>query len=188
MSAAPAPAGLVEAPVPSTGDREEQAAGRRRGRWLPYLLLLPGVAWLVVFFLVPILSAVSGSVQTGSLDTGFVLAWRWANYSDVLGRYHTELLRSLLYSVLCTVGCLILAYPLTYFIAFRSGRWRNLLIALVVVPSFTSFLIRTIAWKTILSDNGFVVHVLNVLHITDVLSAVGLTQGDHVLASPAAVV
>ena len=86
-----------------------------------------------------------------------------------------ELLRSLLYSVLCTIGCLVLAYPLTYFIAFKAGKWKNLLLALVIVPSFTSFLIRTIAWKTILSDNGFVVHVLNVLHITNVLSAVGLT-------------
>ncbi|HEX5113868.1 MAG TPA: ABC transporter permease [Pseudonocardiaceae bacterium] len=188
MSAAPAPAGIAEAPVPSTEDRDELPVGRRRRRWLPYLLLLPGIAWLVLFFLVPILSSVSGSVQTGSLDTGFVLSWRWANYSDALTQYHDELLRSLLYSLLCTVGCLILAYPLTYFIALRAGRWKNLLIALVVVPSFTSFLIRTIAWKTILSDNGFVVHVLNVLHITNVLSAVGLTQGDHVLASPAAVV
>jgi spermidine/putrescine transport system permease protein len=167
---------------------DEPAVGRKRRRWLPYLLLLPGVAWLVVFFLVPILSSVSGSIQTGSLDTGFTLAWRWANYSDALSQYHAELLRSLLYSVLCTIGCVVLAYPLTYFIAFRAGKWKNLLIALVVVPSFTSFLIRTIAWKTILSDNGVVVHVLNVLHITNVLSAVGLTQGDHVLASPAAVV
>ncbi len=173
---------------PSTDDSEQPAGRRRRRRWLPYLLLLPGVLWLVMFFLVPILSAVSGSVQTGSLDTGFVLAWRWANYSDALTQYHTELLRSLLYSVLCTIGCLVLAYPLTYFIAFKAGKWKNLLLALVIVPSFTSFLIRTIAWKTILSDNGFVVHVLNVLHITNVLSAVGLTQGDHVLASPAAVV
>jgi spermidine/putrescine transport system permease protein len=181
-------ASVAEELRPSTDDEEQPAGRRKRRRWLPYLLLLPGVLWLVLFFLVPILSAVSGSVQTGSLDTGFVLAWRWANYSDALTQYHTELLRSLLYSVLCTVGCLVLAYPLTYFIAFKAGRWKNLLLALVVVPSFTSFLIRTIAWKTILSDNGFVVHVLNVLHITNVLSAVGLTQGDHVLASPAAVV
>jgi spermidine/putrescine transport system permease protein len=161
---------------------------RRRRNWVPYLLLLPGVAWLVMFFLVPILSSVSGSIQTGSLDTGFTLAWRWANYSDALSAYGPEMLRSLLYSVLCTVACLVLAYPLAYFIAFKTGRWKNLLMALVVVPSFTSFLIRTIAWKSILSDNGFVVHVLNVLHITNALSAVGLTQGNHVLASPAAVV
>lgn len=173
----------------TTTDKPEvdRPAVRRRTR-LPYLLALPGVAWLVLFFLVPILSSVSGSVQVGSLDTGYTLAWRWANYADALRLYWPELQRSLVYSVLCTVGCLLLGYPLAYFIAFRTGRWKHLLMALVVVPSFTSFLIRTIAWKTILSDNGIVVGVLRDLHITNLLSAVGLTQGDHVLASPASVV
>jgi spermidine/putrescine transport system permease protein len=161
--------------------------GKRRN-WLPYALLLPGLAWLVLFFLAPILFAVSGSVQTGSLDTGYVLAWRWANYPDALRLYWPEFQRSLVYSALCALGCLVLAYPLAHFIAFRTSRWKNLLMALVIVPSFTSFLIRTIAWKTILSDNGTVVHVLNALRVTAVLRAVGLTQGDHVLASPAAVV
>lgn len=179
---------VAKPPPKQPAEAEPVVARRRRRNWVPYLLLLPGVAWLVAFFLVPILSSVSGSVQTGSLDTGFVLAWRWANYSDAFTQYWPEMQRSLIYSVLCTVGCLVLAYPLAYFIAFKTGRWRNLLMALVVVPSFTSFLIRTIAWKTILADNGVVVHVLNVLHITNVLSAVGLTTGNHVLASPAAVV
>jgi spermidine/putrescine transport system permease protein len=181
----------MTAPVlttPQAPETVEPPVRRRRRNWLPYLLLLPGVAWLVMFFLVPILSSVSGSIQTGSLDTGYTLAWRWANYADALRLYWPEMQRSLVYSVLCTVGCLVLAYPLAYFIAFKTGRWRNLLMALVIVPSFTSFLIRTIAWKTILADNGTVVRVLNDLHVTNLLSAVGLTQGDHVLASPAAVV
>ncbi|HWC80061.1 MAG TPA: ABC transporter permease [Pseudonocardiaceae bacterium] len=175
------------APAPETAEPPPPAPRGRR-KLLPYLLLLPGVAWLVLFFLVPILSSVSGSIQTGSLDTGYTLAWRWANYSDALSQYWPQLERSLIYSLLCTAGCLILAYPLSYFIAFKTGKWKNLLMALVIVPSFTSFLIRTIAWKTILADNGTVVSVLNDLHITNLLAAVGLTQGDHVLASPAAVV
>lgn len=165
----------------------EQARRKKRNK-LPYLLLAPAVLWLVVFFLIPIITSVSTSVQTGSTDAGYSLTWRWANYTDVFSQYGTEFEHSLVYSLLCTAGCLILGYPLAYFIAFKTKRWKNLLMALVIAPSFTSYLIRTMTWNTILSDNGTVVHVLRTLHLTNLMSAVGLTTGDHVLASPAAVV
>lgn len=84
--------------------------------------------------------------------------------------------------------CLLLGYPLAYLIAFKAGRWRNLLLVLVIAPFFTSFLIRTLAWKTILADGGPVVDVLNTLHVLDVTSWLGMTQGDRVLATPLAVV
>ncbi|MCW2868827.1 ABC transporter permease [Actinacidiphila oryziradicis] len=161
---------------------------RRRRNLTPWILLLPGLLWLIVFFLAPILTSVSASVQEGDFDNGFKLTWHWANYSQAITGYGTQYLHSGIYSVLCTVLCLALGYPVAYFIAFRGGRWKSLLMALVIVPSFTSFLIRTIAWKTILADNGPVVHALGSLHILKITSALGWTVGDHVLASPAAVV
>jgi spermidine/putrescine transport system permease protein len=178
--------GVPPAPKP-IGEPE---AGPRRGKRnrLPYLLLAPTVLWLVIFFVVPIFTSVSASVQEGSLDQGYTLTWRWANFSDGWSQYSGQFGRSLLFAFLCTVFCLLMGYPLAYFIAFKGGKWKTLLMALVIVPSFTSFLIRTIAWKTILSDNGVVVHVLNDLHLLNFTSAIGFTVGNHVLASPAAVV
>jgi spermidine/putrescine transport system permease protein len=187
-SPVPAAAEVTAPPDPAPPPPGGPARRVRRGMLTPWVLLLPGLLWLVVFFLVPILTAVSASVQTGDYDDGFKLTWHWANYGHALTDYGPQYLHSLIYSVLCTVFCLALAYPVAYCIAFRGGRYRSLLMALVVVPSFTSFLIRTIAWKTILADNGPVVGVLNDLHVLKVTSALGWTVGDHVLASPAAVV
>jgi spermidine/putrescine transport system permease protein len=187
-SPVPAAAEVTAPPDPAPPPAAGPARRVRRGMLTPWVLLLPGLLWLVVFFLVPIFTAVSASVQTGDYDDGFKLTWHWANYGHALTDYGPQYLHSLIYSVLCTVFCLALAYPVAYCIAFRGGRYRSLLMALVVVPSFTSFLIRTIAWKTILADNGPVVGVLNDLHVLKATSALGWTVGDHVLASPAAVV
>ncbi|RAG83616.1 ABC transporter permease [Streptacidiphilus pinicola] len=176
---------LTEAPAPV----EERAPERKpRRNWTPWVLLLPGLLWLTVFFLVPILTSVSASVQTGNYDDGFKLTWHWANYQDAITKFGTQYYHSLVYSLITTVVCLALAYPVAYFIAFKGGKWKTLLMALVIVPSFTSFLIRTIAWKTILADNGTVVHTLNSLHLLKITTALGWTVGNHVLASPAAVV
>jgi spermidine/putrescine transport system permease protein len=176
--------------APPDAPPKPASAGRaaRRAALTPWLLLLPGLLWLIVFFLVPILTSVVASVQTGNADEGYRLTWNWGNYQHAIQDYLPQYGHSLLYSVLCTVFCLALGYPVAYFIAFRGGRWKTLLMALVVVPSFTSFLIRTIAWKTILSDNGPVTSTLKDLHVLDVTSSLGWTVGDHVLASPAAVV
>lgn len=174
--------------APAESPAARPPAARRRGALTPWVLLLPGLLWLVVFFLVPILTSVAASVQTGNADQGYQLTWAWGNYGQGISDYLPQYTHSLLYSVLCTAVCLALGYPVAYCIAFRGGRFKSLLMALVVVPSFTSFLIRTIAWKTILSDNGPVVAVLNDLHILNATSALGWTVGDHVLASPAAVV
>ncbi|MEY9870913.1 spermidine/putrescine transport system permease protein [Streptacidiphilus sp. MAP12-33] len=176
---------LTEAPAPV----EQRGKERKPRRNLtPWMLLLPGLLWLTVFFLVPILTSVSASVQTGNYDDGFKLTWHFANYRDALLNFGPQYWHSLLFSVITTVFCLALAYPVAYFIAFKGGKWKTLLMALVIVPSFTSFLIRTIAWKTILADNGSVVHVLNDLHLLKITTALGWTVGNHVLASPAAVV
>ncbi|MFE1438495.1 ABC transporter permease [Streptomyces sp. NPDC058739] len=178
---------LTEAP-PLAPAPEKAKPPRKRGRWTPYLLLLPGLAWLVVFFALPMVYQASTSVQTGSLEEGYEVTWHFATYWDALTEYYPQFLRSVLYAGSATVLCLVLGYPLAYLIAFRAGRWRNLIMILVIAPFFTSFLIRTLAWKTILADSGPVVEALNTLHILDVTSWLGMTAGDRVLATPLAVV
>ncbi|MFD5657889.1 ABC transporter permease [Streptomyces hirsutus] len=173
------------APVPET---KRTRPPRRRGRWTPYLLLLPGLLWLVVFFALPVIYQASTSVQTGSLEEGYRVTWNFAVYWDALSTYWPQFVRSVFYAASATVLCLLLGYPLAYLIAFRAGRWRNLIMVLVIAPFFTSFLIRTLAWKTILADGGPVVDVLNTLHVLDVTGWLGWTSGDRVLATPLAVV
>ena len=134
--------------------------GRRR--LTPYLLLLPGLAWLAVFFVAPIVSLASTSLQTrvpGQLEV-FEQTWRVANYVEALGEYYPQLARSFLYAGIATLLALAIGYPLAYTIALKAGRWRNLLLVLVIAPFFTSFILRTIAWKQVLADEGPVVPVL----------------------------
>ncbi|MGN5380356.1 ABC transporter permease [Streptomyces lasalocidi] len=179
----------TEAPPPLSAAAEPGAkAPRRRGRFTPYWLLLPGLLWLVVFFALPMVYQASTSVQQGSLENGYKVTWHFATYWDAFSQYWPQFLRSVLYAAAATVGCLLLGYPLAYLIAFRAGRWRNLIMILVIAPFFTSFLIRTLAWKTILADNGPVVHTLNSLHVLDLTNWLGWTVSDRVLATPLAVV
>ncbi|MFD8812010.1 ABC transporter permease [Streptomyces sp. NPDC059627] len=180
---------LSEAPPPlAAAEPETKKPARKRGKWTPYWLLLPGILWLVVFFALPMIYQGSTSIQTGSLEEGYKVTWHFVTYWDALSEYWPQFLRSVFYAAAATVLCLLLGYPLAYLIAFRAGRWRNLIMILVIAPFFTSFLIRTLAWKTILADNGPVVHVLNSLHILSVTDFLGWTAGDRVLATPLAVV
>ncbi|MFF8682038.1 ABC transporter permease [Streptomyces sp. NPDC015140] len=180
---------LTEAPPPLTPPAPEpKKPPRKRGRWTPYWLLLPGILWLVVFFAAPMIYQASTSVQTGSLEEGYKVTWHFVTYWEALSEYWPQFLRSVAYAASATVLCLLLGYPLAYLIAFRAGRWRNLIMILVIAPFFTSFLIRTLAWKTILADGGPVVGALNTLHVLDVTGWLGWTSGDRVLATPLAVV
>ncbi|MFH8613506.1 ABC transporter permease [Streptomyces sp. NPDC017979] len=159
-----------------------------RRKLVPYWLLLPGILWLVVFFALPLVYQASTSVQTGSLEEGFTVTWHFATYWDALIEYWPHFVRSVLYAGTATLLCLLLGYPLAYLIAFKAGRWRNLLLVLVIAPFFTSFLIRTLAWKTILADGGPVVEVLGTVGFLDVTNWLGMTDGNRVLATPLAVV
>jgi spermidine/putrescine transport system permease protein len=158
-------------------------------RATPYLLLAPGLAWLAVFFVVPMYYLANTSLQSGSLDVGYTFSWAWHNYKDALTLYQTQFLRSIYYAGLATVFALLISYPLAYWIAFRAGRWRNLFLLLVIAPFFVTYLIRTLAWETILSDGGAVVSVLHSLGILGVLQSLGLTDSsDRLLATPIAVI
>ncbi|QLQ39384.1 ABC transporter permease [Micromonospora robiginosa] len=155
---------------------------RRRHRLLPYLLLLPGAAWLLVFFALPLLQLAAASLYdpAGSLSTGYAMTWAVGNYPDALQAYWPQFVRSFLYSAIALVLALLMGYPLAYAIAQKAGRWKNLLLVAVVAPMFTSFLVRTLAWKTILSDNGALVGLLRDVHL--------LGPDGRLLATPVAVV
>jgi spermidine/putrescine transport system permease protein len=154
---------------------------RRRFRWLtPYLFLLPGGVWLVIFFVVPMIVMADVSLQQGSLATGFQLTWNFGIYGQVVDEYSTQFIRSVIYALLVTGLTIGFGYPIAYTIAFRGGRAKNILLLLVILPFFSAFIIRTLAWKLILADNGFVLGTLKDLGLLD--------QGAHVLASPVAVV
>jgi spermidine/putrescine transport system permease protein len=138
---------------------------RLRKAALPYLLLLPGLGWLLLFFAVPLGIMFLESLKTGTIDTGFRLTWEFSNYSDALSDYNEQFLRSFEYAGLATLIALMIGYPLAYVIAFRGGRYRNALLLLVIVPFFVTYLIRTLSWETILSDSGLVVNTLQTVGI-----------------------
>ncbi|MER7458229.1 ABC transporter permease [Micromonospora sp. NPDC126480] len=158
------------------------AARRGRYRLLPYLLLLPGAAWLFLFFALPLLQLAAASLYdpTGSLATGYAMTWAFGNYPEALQTYWPQFSRSFLYAGIALVLALLMGYPLAYAIAQKAGRWKNLLLVCVVAPMFTSFLVRTLAWKTILSDNGWLVGLLRDIHL--------LGPDGRLLATPVAVV
>jgi spermidine/putrescine transport system permease protein len=132
---------------------------------VPYLLLAPGLAWLAVFFVVPLGFLGYQSLQSGSFDFGYRFAWEWGNYRDAVTTYHAQLVRSFVYAGLATLIALAVSYPLAYWIAFRGGRWKNLFLLAIIAPFFVTYLIRTLAWQTILADNGVVVGVLRDVHV-----------------------
>jgi spermidine/putrescine transport system permease protein len=132
----------------------------------PYLLLGPGIVWLGIFFLVPLAYLGYQSLQSGVFPT-FEFTWEFSNFTEAIADYHTQLIRSFVYAGIATVACLLLAYPLVYWIAFKAGPWRNLFLLFIVAPFFVTYLIRTLAWLNILADEGPVVGFLRTIHVLD---------------------
>jgi spermidine/putrescine transport system permease protein len=149
------------------------AGGSRRSRLAPYLLVAPGILWLMVFFVVPIITLAQTSVHVTDAP------W-WDGYYRALTNYGQHFFRSFRYALVATLLGIALGYPLAYVIAFRAGRFKNLLLGLVVLPFFTTFLVRTFAWKTILNDEGPAAWVLRHFHL--------LTEGGRLLDTTMAVV
>src|SRR5215210_1875049 len=150
-------------------------------RWLtPYLFLVPGGVWLIAFFVVPMLVMASVSLQEGSLSSGYTLTWNFPVYAQVIGDWANQFIRSLWYAGVVTILTLLIGYPMAYTIAFRGGRAKNILLLLVILPFFTAFLVRTLSWKLILADNGFLLGGLKDLGLLD--------PAFRVLATPLAVI
>ncbi len=133
---------------------------------IPYLLLAPGLIWLSIFFIFPILQLGATSTKTPAGEIGFFeQTYRFQNYIDAFLASKEQFYRSFLYATLATILALAIAYPLAYAIAFKSGRYKNILLVMVIAPFFTSFLLRTIAWKQILGEEGPVVSALRAVSI-----------------------
>ena len=132
---------------------------RHRGL-TPYLLLAPGLAYLGLFFAVPLGYLLVESLKTGNIDFGYSFDWAWGNYLDAVRDWHGHFVRSIEYAGIATLLALLFSYPLAYWIAFRGGRWKNLLLLFIVAPFFVTYLIRTLAWQSILADQGPVVGFL----------------------------
>jgi spermidine/putrescine transport system permease protein len=164
-------------------------ASSARRRLVPYWLMAPGLIWLLIFFVLPMYYMGEVALRSGSLETGFNFTWEFANFGDALSRYDSQFIRSFVYATCATVIALLIAYPLAYAIAFRGGRWKNVLLFAVVAPFFTTYLIRTIAWTTILSDDSFVVELASNVGVLSLFETIGLTDtSNRLLATPVAVV
>jgi spermidine/putrescine transport system permease protein len=151
-----------------------------RGRLTPYLVGLPGGLWLGIFFVVPILVMLSLSLQSGNAEEGYTFTWAWSNYADAWEFYHTQFVRSIVFGLIVTVLCLVLAYPMAYWIAFYGGARKSTYLFLILLPFFVSFVIRTASWKFILNDQGFVLGPLK--------DAGLLPEDFHLLATSTAVI
>ena len=178
MTAPVIQAATSPSPPPATPPVQREEKRKLTGYWL----LLPGMLWLVVFFVVPLYSLVATSLYDpdGSVLQGYDMTWAFSNYADALQAYWVPLVRSLVYGAVATFICLVLGYVLAYAIAFKSGRWKNLMLVLVIAPFFTSFLVRTLSWKLLLSDDGFIVNTLQFLHL--------MSSDGRLLATPVAVI
>ena len=153
---------------------------RRRRQLLPWLFIGPGLLWLLLFFAIPLVNQVNVSLQTGDPDTGYTFTWNFSTYTNAISDYHEQFLRSIGYAGTATILCFIIAFPLAYFVAFKAGRWKNAMLLLIVLPFFMSYVLRTVAWQLILSDNGWVVSRLRDIGV--------LGAGDRLLASRTAVI
>jgi spermidine/putrescine transport system permease protein len=156
------------------------SAGGGRSRLTPYLVALPGGLWLAIFFVIPILVMLSLSLQSGNAEQGFRFTWEWSNYADAWEFYSTQFIRSIVYALIVTALCLVLAYPMAYWIAFYGGARKSTYLFLILLPFFVSFVIRTASWKFILNDQGIVLGPLK---------EAGLLPNDfHILATSGAVI
>lgn len=150
---------------------EVDDTGVQARRWFtPWMLIAPGGLWLLIFFIIPLFSLGRLSVQDG----GF------SNFADVISDNSTVIVRTFVYATCATIAAIIIGYPLAYVIATKGGRFKNLLLALVVLPFFVTYLVRTLSWKILLFDGGPVVGILHSLGI------LGEEQG--ILGSPFAVI
>jgi spermidine/putrescine transport system permease protein len=140
--------------VASPPPRPRPTARARLGRALPYLLLAPGLLWLLIFYVLPAIQMFTYSVSEGSLETGFTMTFTFDAYAEAFRRFGDQFLNSIIYGGLTTILTLLIGFPVAYTIAFRGGRYKSLILFLVIAPFFTSFLIRTISWKILLGPEG----------------------------------
>ncbi len=161
-----------------------------RRKLAPYGLLKPGMLWLALFYLAPLFTLLRLSLST--LPSRFAVEaefdWNFDNYVDAFTDFAPQFQRAFMYAGIATVLTIAIGYPLAYVIAFRGGKYRTLLLGLVVIPFFTSYLIRTIAWRSLLSDQGMIVDGIQAFRLDWVLETLGIMDDGRLINTPAAVI
>jgi spermidine/putrescine transport system permease protein len=161
-----------------------------RRKLAPYGLLKPGMLWLALFYLAPLFTLLRNSLST--LPSRFAIDaefdWNIGNYATAFTDFGPQFGRAFLFAAIATVLTIVIGYPLAYVIAFRGGKYRSFLLGLVIIPFFTSFLIRTIAWQSLLADSGPIPSFLSTVGVQPILDAVGIMDGEKLLNTPAAVI
>jgi spermidine/putrescine transport system permease protein len=170
----------------------------RSGRRIPYVIAAPGLVFLFIFFIVPLITLfkISLSTKPDRLLPQYDFTWEWSNFGTAFDDFGSQLVRSFAYAGAATLLCILIAYPIAYFIAFKAGRYRAILLGLVMVPFFTSFLLRTIAWQTLLNDNGPVMDFIRTISIDSMgwwsigswLDRIGFLENGRLLNTQTAVV
>ncbi len=162
----------------------------RTGRKIPYVLVAPGVVFLFIFFVVPLITLFKMSLSTkpDRFLPQYDFTWEWGNFSTAFDDFGEQLIRAFAYAGVATLACIVIAYPIAYFIAFKTTRFQGLLLGLVMVPFFTSFLLRTIAWQSLLGDSGPIISIADTLQFDGVLEALGIMSDGRILNTQAAVI
>ena len=172
--------------------KTEAASDRtlRAGTRVPYVLILPGIAFLFVFFIVPLITLfkISLSEKPDRLKPEYEFTWAWDNFQQAFTRFGEHLVRAFVFAGIATALCALIAYPIAYFIAFKAGRFKNILLGLVMIPFFTSFLLRTIAWQSLLADSGPVLRVIEAVNLDSLLDSLGIMRNGAILNTPTAVI
>lgn len=146
----------------------------------PYLLVLPGGLWLLLFFVVPMVTMLSLSLQQGDIISGYRFTGHWQNYVDAITDYRVQMIRSLVYGLITTVALVVMSFPIAYWIAFYGGKRKSTYLFLMLLPFFVSFVLRTISWRQILTDDGMLLHPLKEAGL--------LSPGFHILGTSYAVI
>ena len=146
----------------------------------PYLLVLPGGLWLLLFFVVPMVTMLSLSLQQGDVVNGYRFTGHWQNYVDAVTDYRTQMIRSLVYGLVTTLVLVVMSFPIAYWIAFYGGKRKSTYLFLLLLPFFVSFVLRTISWRQILTDDGMLLHPLKEAGL--------LSPGFHILGTSFAVI
>lgn len=162
----------------------------RSGKKISYWIALPGLGFLFVFFVVPLITLFKMSLSTkpDRFLPQYDFTWEWSNFGTAFSDFGSQLIRSFAYAGVATGLCIVIAYPIAYFIAFKAGTYRNILLGMVMVPFLTSFLLRTIAWQSLLADSGPVMDVIRMIQFEGVLDALRITDDGRILNTQTAVV
>lgn len=162
---------------------ERDADGRKRGIRAPWIMLGPGGLWLVLFYALPLvlllkmsLSSASGGSDFSEFNADPVFNWHWSNFGDALSKYGEQFGRSFAYAGIATVAAMLIAFPIAYVIAFRGGRFKNVFLGLIIIPFLTNYLIRTLAWRTVVGDQSQIVEFLRTVKLTNLFAEVGITS------------